>query len=333
MPAFLASKSGDQGNGGLFRRLTAALGCSEKLIGTRMDFTIWANFIVQTLVLGFLAAGIFGALAGYALASVGRYRTWIGVFVGGLIPVLGVPVLAVMSIARVAGKPSPRRLDKWWVTSKTGLLTLLSLSGLAGLLAASLGLGWFTFRLPGLPNSNLGVWGSVIGLMIMVSIFALAVAAVLSLRIPSRLGGAVVAAIGSVWLFLASTAIALRAPVLQLAISIRAVKLEDLLARLGTEAGLGAVARAPEFDAVDSVAPNLAQLGGNNLSASLASIQLDLGPAWYLVLAFAAGSILWSWTVIRAANRVSSAPAIALPVEAGDDVLPLWTPETSVWRQ
>lgn len=298
-----------------------------------MDFTIWANFIVQTLVLGFLAAGIFGALVGYALASVGRYRTWIGVFVGGLFPILGVLVLAVISIARVAGKASPPRLDKWWVTSKTGLLTLLSLSGLTGLLAVSLGLGWFTFRLPGLPNSNLGAWGSAIGSMIVVSIIVLALAAVLSLRIPSRLGGAAVASIGSAWLFLAGTAIALRAPVLQLAISIRAVKLEDVLARLGTEAGLGAGARAPEFDAVDSVAPSLAQLGGNELSASLASVQLDLGPAWYLVLAFAAGSILWSWTVIRAANRVTNAPGVALPVEAGDDVIPLWTPETSVWRQ
>lgn len=299
-----------------------------------MDFTVWTNFIIQTLVLGFLAAGIFGALAGYALASVGRYRTWIGAFVGGLIPVLGVLVLAVISIARVAGKASRPRLDTWWVASKAGQWTLLSLSGLAGLLAVSLGLGWFTLRLPGLPNSNLGAWGSVIGLMIMVSIIVLALAAALCLRVPSRLGGAAVAAIGCAWLVLAGTAIALRAPVLQLAISIRAVKLEDVLARLRTEAGLDAGALAPEFDAVDSVAPDLGQLGGNDLSAALASVQLDLGPAWYLVLAFAAGAIVWSWTVIRAANRVSiAAPAVALPVESGDGVLPVWTPETSLWRQ
>jgi hypothetical protein len=298
-----------------------------------VDFTIWVNFIIQTLVLGFLAAGVFGALAGYALASVGRYRTWIGVLAGGLVPVVGVLVLAVLSSARGAGKASGAHVDKWWVTSKSGLLTLLSLSGLTGLLAISLGLGWFTFRFPGLPNSNLGAWGSVLGFVIIVSMIVLALAAALSLRIPSRLGGAAVAGIGSVWLFLAGTAIALRAPVLQLATSIRAAKLEHVLAYLGTEGGLDVGALAGEFDAVDSVAPDLAQLGGNDSSTSLASIQLDLGPAWYLVLAFAVGSIVWSWTVMRAANRVSNAPAVALPVDDGTGVLPSWTPETSVWRQ
>jgi hypothetical protein len=197
-------------------------------------------------MIGFLASGIFGALVGYALASVGGYRHWIGIVVGGLVPVFGVMALAIASIASAPGRAPRPSADEWWVTSKAGLSTLLSVSALAGLQAISLRLGWFTVRFLGLPASTLSVWGSAVGFVIMVSILVLAFAALLGLRGPSRLAGTAVAAIGSIWPFLSGTAVALRAPLLQLAASIGAVKIspDDVLTFLGAAVDLDVSQRA-----------------------------------------------------------------------------------------
>lgn len=299
--------------------------------------SLWTNFAIQLAVIAYLTSGIFGALAGYALASVGSYRPWVGMVVGGLVPVLGVLALAIASVARAPGRSSGASAKGWWVTSRGGLYTLLAVAALAGLLAACLSLAWFTFRLPGVPGSTLGIWGSPVGVLIAVSILVLALAALLGLRRPSRLAGTAVAAIGSGWLFLSGATIALRAPVLQLAASIEAVKIssDDILTFLASPFGLTVSDANPALpsEALASSGLPLA-LSQDNSSLSLASIQLELGPAWYCLLAFAVGSIAWSWVVLRAANRASNYPStVHVPDEVAVVAVPTEAPEVSIWRQ
>jgi hypothetical protein len=302
-----------------------------------VDISLWTNFAIQLAVIAYLSAGIFGALAGYALASVGAYRPWIGIALGGLVPVLGVLALAIASIARAPGRSSRARADQWWVTSRAGLYTLLAVAALAGLLAACLFLAWFTFRLPGVPGSTLGVWGSPIGVVVGVSILVLAFAALLGIRRPSRLAGTSVAAIGSIWLFLSGASIALRAPVLQLAASIESVKIssDDILTFIASPFGLTVSDAIPAFPSEALATSGLPlELSQDNSSLSLASIQLELGPAWYCLLAFTAGSIVWSWVVLRAANRASNHPStIHVPEEVAVDAFATTGTEVSIWRQ
>jgi hypothetical protein len=301
-----------------------------------VDVSLWTNFASQLAVIAYLTAGIFGALAGYALASVGAYKPWIGIALGGLVPVLGVLGLAIASIARAPGRSSQSSTVEWWVTSRAGRHTLLAVAALAGLLAACLPLAWFNFRLPGVPSSALGVWGSPIGVMIVMSILVLVLAALLGLRRPSRLAGTAAAAVGSVWLLLSGATMALRAPVLQLAASIEAVKISPDAIRtfLASTFGLN-FSKVPTFPSEVLATSDLpSQLGQDDSSLSLASIQLVPGPAWYCLLAFGAGSIVWSWMVLRAANRASNHPAtIRVPEEVAVDAVATTGTEVSIWRQ
>jgi hypothetical protein len=301
-----------------------------------VDISLWTNFAIQLAVIAYLTAGIFGALAGYALASVGAYRPWIGIALGGLVPVLGVLGLAIASIARAQGRSSRSSTEGWWVTSRAGRHTLLAVVALAGLLAACLPLAWFNFRLPGVPGSALGVWGSPIGVMIAVSILVVVLAALLGLRRPSRLAGTAAAAVGSVWLFVSGATIALRAPVLQLAASIEAVKIspDNIRAFFASTFGLN-ISNVPTFSSEVLATSDLPLRLGQDNSLSLASILLEPGPAWYCLLAFAAGSIAWAWIVLRIANR-APIRRVALPVPDKPVIastLPTGTPEDSIWRQ
>lgn len=304
-------------------------------MGIGLDVTLWTNFVIQTAIIGFLTSGIFGALAGYALASAGGYRPWIGSAVGGCVPVLGVLALAIAFVARAPRQASRASAEGWWVTSRAGLLSLLAVGALAALLASCLYVGWFTFRFSGVPSSTLGVWGSPIGVMIVVSIFVLALAALLGLRRPSRLAGTAVAAIGSVWLFLSGSTIALRASVLQLAASVEAMKVSsyDFLTLLTAPVDRVISGLDPTSSSESSVGSDLAlQLGLHNSSLSFGSVRLELGPAWYCLLAFAAGSIAWSWLVLRAANRASRSTTAA-PDAVGVEATPTVVSDVSIWRQ
>ena len=276
-------------------------------------------------------------MAGYALASAGGYRPWIGGAVGGFVPILGVLALVIALIARAPRPASRASADGWWVTSRAGLFTLLAVGALAALLASCLYVAWFTFRFSGVTSSTLGVWGSPIGVMVVVSIVVLAFAALLGLRSPSRIAGTAVAAIGSIWLFLSGSTIALRAPVLQLAASIEAMKIssDDFLTFLAAPVDRVISGLDPTSSSEISVGSDLAlQLGLHNSTLSVGSIRLELGPAWYCLLAFAAGSIAWSWSVLRAANRASKGTAaVAAPDEVGVEATPTVISDVSIWRQ
>ena len=67
-----------------------------------MDWGGWINFFTQGVVLGFLCSFVGGAVVGAAIVSYGRMPLWLGIVVGGLLPVLGHLVLLVIALVRAA---------------------------------------------------------------------------------------------------------------------------------------------------------------------------------------------------------------------------------------
>lgn len=284
-----------------------------------MDLTIWLDFALQSALIAVVATLIFGGLAGYALASLGGIPVWLGILVGALVPVAGVVALAIVAMVRHTKKAGPKIPEKWWVRSKAGMAHQIALGVLALLLVVSMFMGWFTIRIAGLSGLSIGAWGTVIGVALLASLVVVLGAGLLGARRPSRIGAVVMGWFGCWWLFLAVAAIALRAPAVTLADSLGALKYT-----------VGDAAKVLHLDNIngtvhvpDGIDPKFLGLGsstvdvkGLNLADVIPGLDFDIGPGWYLVLAFALGAVVWSFAMVGQASARNRADGVMVPVQA-----------------
>lgn len=264
----------------------------------------WFGFLLQSLLFAYLGSVLFGALAGYTLARTGRLNLWLGVLVGGLIPVVGILGLAVAALVRYRGG-SERPGSGWWVKSSAGRRPLFVLGILCIPLVFALTLGWFVLKIPGITLFRLGTADPVVGAIVAVSILSIIAAAACSLRAPSRIGALLVAWSGIWCLFIGAVALAVTRPMAEITASIAALNytVGDLAAVVSGE-------QLPDLDSAPTLLRDIMErfsitpeaLTDFDMAAALPTLGFVVGPGIYCILLFGVGAVAWSlWMFLLAA--------------------------------
>ncbi|QCB96212.1 hypothetical protein E5206_04105 [Arthrobacter sp. PAMC25564] len=277
-----------------------------------VNLGMWANFAIQSGLIAVLAASLFGAIAGFGLASIGRFSRTLGVAAGILVPVLGVAILAAVAVARRERRSGHDTALPWQWKSRSGIVSLASLAALTGVVAVTAFVDWFVVRIPGVSRISVGAWGTVLGGAVVVTIALMILGGLPLLRRPSRGSAILLAWVGSTWMFLAGVAVALRAPVVELASSLGALKftVADALGALNLDAGAVGIDLPPTVDpAMLGLSGARVEPGAVDLAAPIQGLQFEIGPAWYCLLLFSAGLLLWSFLVVRQADRIARRPS------------------------
>ncbi|MDP9905651.1 hypothetical protein [Arthrobacter bambusae] len=309
-----------------------------------MDFTIWTNFLLQTLLIASASTLVFGALVGYALASAAKLRLWSSIALGALVPVGGVLTLSAIALARrnnVAKAGETQRQHATTLHAERWLL--FGFAFISAALICAMFLGWFNVSLPYLRIGDIGAWGTPLGAAVVASIAATAAAWLLSLRMPSRISAILLAWFGSWWLFLSGIFLAVQAPAGELARAFGGVQytLGDVLSLLhvGTKTAMLTLPDGvdPHALGLESTTVDLASI---NLGASIPDIRFDVGPGWWAMLAFAVGSLTMSAAIIRQHRKVASGagfPPVSSPTAFQADNKSMTptarTPESSPWSR
>lgn len=238
---------------------------------------IWAHFVIQSGFIAVLAASLFGAIAGFGLASIGRFSRVLGVAAGVVVPVLGVGILAAVAVARRERRPGHGTAPPWQWKSRGGKLSLAGLAALTGVVAVTAFVDWFVVRIPGIPRISVGAWGTVLGGAVVLTIVLMILGGLPLLRRPSRGCAILLAWVGSTWMFLAGVAVALRAPAVELASSLGALKftVADALGALNLDAGtLGGLPPVVDPAALGLPGPRI-EPGAVDLAAPIQGLQFE----------------------------------------------------------
>lgn len=194
----------------------------------------------------------------------------------------------------------PRKLAR---PRRAPLATLLVITLAA---VSTLVVTWFRFDPVVFPSFSFGAWGTGLDVAVIVSVAVLAGAVALAWARPSRWAAVVVVAIGSAWACVGATGLALAGPITALLTDIGAFSytIGDGLAALGISGTAGVVSLPPGVDVGWlGIENGQLDLSGVDLGAPLPTATLELGPAWFIVLAVGVASIVWSIGELIAAHR------------------------------
>jgi hypothetical protein len=271
-----------------------------------MNLSLWIGFLMQSAGLAVLAGALFGALAGYVLASGARFKPWQGIAIGALLPVVGVMVLAIVALIRRNPSPGLAPGVSWHWRTRTGKIVFGSLAVLCGLAVAGFFVAWFDVRLPGLPKLHVWAPGTVLGVALGFSLLMVFLAGLLSVRRPSRAAAVVLAGVGTSWLFLSGVVVAMQAPAVELAGSLGALKFTvgDILSMAGVDIGSAEILLPEAINPAALGLPGAALNAGDmDLAAPLKDVDFGVGTGWYLMLAFALGVVVLAFVTARLACR------------------------------
>jgi len=271
-----------------------------------MNLSLWLGFLMQAAGLAVLTGALFGAVAGYVLASSARIKPWQGIAVGALVPIVGVMVLAIVAIVRRNSASGRVPGVPWHWRTKQGKIVFASLAVLCGLAVTGFFVGWFIVRLPGFPRLDVRAPGTFLGVTLGLSVLLILFTGVLSARRPSKAAAVVLAGLGTTWLFVSGVVLAIQEPAFELARSLGALRFTvgDILAVAGVDTR-SAVVVLPEVINPATLGLPSATLTAEdmNLAAPLKDIEFGVGTGWYLMLAFGVGVVALALATARAACR------------------------------
>lgn len=194
-----------------------------------------------------------------------------------------------------------------WLSGPAGFAAVVGLVLFALALGASSLLTWFTFSAAGVPPIRLQAGGTGVDVVITASVVLLVVAALATLRRPSRWSAAIVAWISCWWLLLTWAALIAQGPVIEVITGLSSfrVSVGDLVRTVSGGSDVG--------DAILDVAvggSDLDDVSAVDLSAVLGDTRFEFGPAVMIMLALAVVGILWSvWMGVLAQRRDHRAAA------------------------
>ena len=300
---------------------------------TNMNLSLWLGFLMQAAGLAVLTGALFGAVAGYVLASGARFKPWQGIALGALLPVVGVVLLAIVAIVR--RNPSSGRVPgvPWHWRTRQGKIVFASLTVLCGLVVTGFFVAWFDVRLPGVPKLNIRAPGTFLGVTLGLSLLLILFAGGLSARRPSKAAAVVLAGLGTAWLFVSGAVLAVQGPAFELARSLGALRFTvgDILALTGVDTGSAVVVLPEVINPASLGLPSTPLTADDmNLAAPLKDIEFGVGAGWYLMMAFAVGVVVLALVTARVACRkLPDTSESVLP--AGPALRPeIWSSGTSV---
>jgi hypothetical protein len=291
-----------------------------------MDPSLWWATLWQFALVFVLVSAVATALLGGVLASSGRLPLWVGLVVGAVFSVVGLAVLAVIAVVRAvrhrmsrravsadlpADHPPASRIDS--PVAAPAVVSGRRRRRLSAAAAAVLCLGavstlfgvWFTFDSTIVPPFRMSPWGTGADVAVLVSVALFGLAVVLVWFRPSRVASSVVTVVGTTWLFVAASALLLSGPVTALLADVGnlSYSVGDALEAVGADTSASTIELPPGVDlSALGITGSSIELGAVDLAAPIPAATLELGPAWFIVLAVGAAGVVWSAAELQSAH-------------------------------